>query len=307
MRRWTSSMLLAGWLTFGGLSIAQVPSSLDAGSATIRVLLDGTICRAADTITVLTVATQRTQSGTTRLKRAVAMEHVGPECRHELAGIPPGEYEVWVQQTEIPIIVRQLSVGQGEVSEILVDANTVVSGTVMLNGEPLQSATIEFAQNQGQRRQIATARTDSAGQYQVFLAADGPYAVQFSQELDPDRHAERVAMIGQDRDGVANPGINHMDWLLEGGTLVVLPVGWDGRQSLELLVERVGQMTGVRGVGVTLDSAHPRLVLSALPPGNYRLQWLPPEADGSPARVVTLDSPGAVSVQLQVPSPKLTK
>lgn len=45
-------------------------------------------------------------------------------------------------------------------------------------------------------------------------------------------------------------------------------------------------------------------MLSALPPGDYRLQWVPPEGDGSPAQVVTLDSPREVSVSLQVPSPK---
>jgi hypothetical protein len=274
-------------------------------TATIRVLLDETVCHGVDTVRALTLATHRTQSGMTVDKGVVATQHVSGECRQEFAGLAPGEYEVWFQQGEqLPTIVRQLSVGPGELSELLVDANTVVSGTVTLNGTPLPNTTIQITQKRGLLRQVARGRTDTTGQYQLFLAGDGPYSVQFSQARDPEPTLERVAVIGQDRDGVANPGINHMDWLLEGGTLVVSPVGWDGRQALELLVERMGQTTGVRGVGLSIDSSHPRVTLPGLPLGEYQLQWLPTEPDSLPARVVTLDAPREMSVRLAVPPPK---
>ena len=236
----------------GAPSVSQSTPSRAMETATIRVLLDETVCHAVDTVRALTLATQRTQSGMTIGKRVVATQHVSGECRQEFAGLPPGDYEVWFQQgDQLPTVVRQLPIGPGELSEILVDANTVVSGTVMLNETPLPSTTVQFTQKRGQLRQIARGRTDTAGQYQLFLAGDGPYSVQFSQARDPEPALERVAVIGQDRDGVASPGVNHMDWLLEGGTLVVSPVGWDGQQALELLVERVGQTTGVRGVGLS--------------------------------------------------------
>ena len=164
------------------------------------------------------------------------------------------------------------------------NADVVVGGAVALNGVPFEGVTVEFEQKRGDTRQLASSVTDAAGNYQVFLADEGPYTVVFRRD--------RTIVLGQDQEGTARPGNNRNDWLLEGGTLRVTPVNWDHAKPMSLWIERKEHTGMWYGISVHLEGNRLPLTLIGLGFGAYELHWMEPEHLGklSRATLVTVDA-----------------
>jgi hypothetical protein len=133
------------------------------------------------------------------------------------------------------------------------------------------------------------------GSYQVFLADEGPYTVVFRRD--------KMIVLGQDQEGAARRGNNRADWLLEGGTLKVMPLNWDHVKPISLWIERKEHTGTWYGTSVHLDADRLPLTLIGLGFGTYELHWQDPEQLGELLRttLVTIDAQNREpSVQLLV-------
>lgn len=292
---------MSGWIVRPAV-VLLLSTAVGAGqerSGTLHVTLDETTCRDIDQVVAFYVTTLSLPSGGKTVSNEVAGSAApGPECAWSLAGLRPGNYEVWFQRNGKQVGSRSVAILPGRAAAIRFDADTVVSGAVIFNGEPFQGVTITFTQRAGASRQTATSVTDAAGMYQVTLPSDGPYTVEFSRD--------RTIVLGQAREGQATIGNNRTDWLLEGGTIRMMPVGWDHKASVLLLIERKGARSGIFGVGVYADAEHLPLTLTGLGYGTYQMRWMDDEkhARVSDEHEVTLDATNRdVSLKLEVTPP----
>jgi hypothetical protein len=265
------------------LLVTTAPS--DARRGALRVRLDQTTCRAVDDIGVYSVTTRPDGSGGHFIgKSQIGQSAVTADCAWAVGDLAPGEYEVWFQHGDAKVAVRAAAVASGQTTDVVLNADVIVSGAVALNGVPFEGLTVEFMQKRGDSRQLASSLTDAAGTYQVFLADEGPYTVVFR------RH--KTIVLGQDQEGTARPGNNRTDWLLEGGTLRVMPVNWDRVKPISLWIERK-EHTGIwYGTAVPLEADRLPLTLIGLGFGTYELHWVETQQLGELSRttLVTIDA-----------------
>jgi hypothetical protein len=267
----------------------------DQPSASLRISLDRTACAAIDEMSVHKVVTTPTDnSGGKIIERSqVGQSPVTPDCAWTLAGLAPGEYEVWFHRAGVKLADRPVTIGPDEPAEVMLTHDVLVSGAVLLNGVAFQGVAVEFSQGHGSHRQLAGAVTDATGNYQVFLAEEGPYKVVFRRET--------TVVLGQDHEGVAHKGANRADWLLEGATLKVMPVGWDRIQPMSLWIERVDHTGQTYGTTVALKAERLPLTLVGLGWGTYELSWVDTDTHRSSPTRLSIDAQNSEpSVQLAV-------
>jgi hypothetical protein len=248
-------------------ALAVSSGSAQDGAGALRIRLDQTACRAADSIELVRVTTRPDGSGG-HFTNWVSVGHslVTADCAWSIEAVGPGEYEVWFQHTSIKLAVRPVTIGPGQTVDVALTNDVLVTGSVLLNGAPFRGIAVEFAQYQGSHRLLAEAVTDSTGSYQVFLADESPFTVVFSRE--------KAVVLGQDQEGVAHRGVNQMDWLLEGATLRVMPVNWDRKQPLSLWIERMDHTGQTYGQTVAVQADSLPLTLAGLGWGTYEIRWV---------------------------------
>ena len=89
-----------------------------------------------------------------------------------------------------------------------------------------------------------------------------------------------------------------MDWLLEGGTLKVMPVGWDRKEKIQLWIVRKRPWTGMwYGVALPVEADRLPLTMTGLAFGTYELQLTDYEDNTtvSDVRTVTIDAQNSES------------
>lgn len=293
---------MSGWIVRPAvvLLLSTVIGAGQERSGTLHVTLDETACRAVDEMRAFHVTTQPSPSGGGNIfKTQIDQVVVNADCVWTIGDLAPGEYEVWFEHGSVKVAVRAAGAAAGQTTNVVLNADVVVGGAVALNGVPFEGVTVEFEQKRGDTRQLASSVTDSAGNYQVFLADDGPYTVVFRRD--------RTIVLGQDQEGTAWPGNNRSDWLLEGGTLRVMPLNWDHVKPMSLWIER-RQHTGLwYGTSVHLEAGRLPLTLVGLGFGTYELHWMEAEQVGELSRstLVTIDAQNLEpSLQLAVTGPR---
>jgi hypothetical protein len=262
----------------------------------LHVRLDQTPCSSADEIGVYKVTTRPDGSGGQFIRKLLAGQtSVTRDCAWTLSDLAPGDYEVWFRRAGERVAVRPVTIVANQTTDVALTADVVVSGYVAFNGTPFDGVNIEFEQKRGSRRYSASAVTDASGVYQAFLADEGTYTVVFRRN--------RAIVLGQDQEGTAHTGANRMDWLLEGGTLRVMPVGWDRKERLSLWIERKEHSGIWYATAVAADAEQLPLTLTGLAFGTYQVRWMDVEhtRDMSGPAVVALDAQARdPSVQLAV-------
>ncbi len=295
---------MSGWIVRPA-AVLLLSTALGAGQergGALHVTLDQTACRAVDEIGAYHITTSLEPSGVRSIgKTLIAQGAVTTDCAWNSGEVEPGEYEVWFQHKGVKVAIRAIAVAPGQTTEVALKADVVVAGFVSLNGAPFEGITARFSQKDSSRRKLAEGVTDAAGNYQVFLADEGPYTVTFWRD-------KGVVVLGQDREGTAQRGNNRTDWLLEGGTLTVTPVGWDRLTPISLWIERK-EHTGMLwyGISVHLDTDRLPLTLIGLGLGTYELHWVDTEqlSPLSQTTLVTIDAQNREpSLQLAVTDPR---
>jgi hypothetical protein len=293
---------MSGWIVRPAV-VLLLSTAVGAGqerSGALHVTLDETACRAVDEISAFHVTMQPNPSGGWNIgKTQIDQVVVDADCVWTIGDLAPGEYEVWFQHASAKVAVRAAAVAAGQTTDVALNADVVVGGAVALNGVPFEGVTVEFEQKRRDTRQLASSVTDAAGNYQVFLADEGPYTVVFRRN--------RTIVLGQDQEGTARPGNNRKDWLLEGGTLSVTPVNWDHAKPMSLWIERKEHTGMWYGISVHLEANRLPLTLIGLGFGTYELHWVEAEQVGelSRATLVTIDPQNLEpSLQLAVTGPR---
>jgi hypothetical protein len=288
VRRPSVVLLLTAFVVASGY--AQQPTG------GLHVRLDQTPCSSTDEIGVYKVTTPADGSGGQFIRKLLAGQtSVTRDCAWTLGDLVPGDYEVWFQRAGERVAVRPVTIVADQTADVALTADVVVSGYVAFNGEPFDGVNIEFAPKRGSRRYSASAVTDAAGVYQAFLADEGTYTVVFQRN--------KAIVLGQDQEGTAHAGTNRVDWLLEGGTLRVMPVGWDRKERLSLWIERQEHTGTWYATAVAADADRLPLTLTGLAFGTYEIRWMDVEhtRDMSGPAVVALDAQARDrSVQLTV-------
>lgn len=263
---------MSGWIVRPAV-VLLLSTAVGAGqerSGVLRVTLDETTCRAVDEIGTYRVTTQPNASGGRNIgKTQIGQVVVNADCVWTIGDLAPGEYEVWFQHAGMKLAVRPLTIAAGERAEVALTNDVVVTGAVLMNGAPFRGVAVEFSQQLGSHRQLAETVTDATGNYQALLADEGPFTVVFWRE--------KAVVLGQDQEGTAHRGVNRSDWLLDGGTLKVMPAGWDHKEPILLLIERKGARPRTRrvlGVGVQADADRLPLTLVGLAFGTYEMRWM---------------------------------
>jgi hypothetical protein len=295
---------MSRWIVRPAVILFLLSSELAPGedrTAALHVTLDPTACRAVDEIGAYHVTTRAAPDDGRFIDKAlVGQSAVTADCSWNLSELEPGEYEVWFQHKGAKMAIRTFALVPGQTADVALKADVVVTGFVTFNGAAFGGVTVEFTQKHGSRDQLAEAVTDAAGNYQVFLANEGPYTLVFRRDL--------VIGLGQDREGVAHRGNNRADWLLEGGTMKVMPVEWDRKEKLQLLIERKGPRIGTwYGAGVPVEPDKLPLTVTGLGFGTYEMRWMAYE-DGttvSDAKTVIIDPQNSEpSLELAVTGPQ---
>lgn len=181
------------------------------------------------------------------------------ECDLRIAGIPPGSYDVVVEDhAEKLLRRRRVQVEANQFTNSAVGAVSLVSGAVTLNGRPWPDAIVEFRGiNDG--RPSAAPKTDGQGQYVAELEKPGSYVVAVL--------AKGFPVPGQRLTVDVPRGDKSLDLKLVGGTLTVklsyVDVG-GGRRIMFNLDELGPQKDGRAGFAQSLREDDPDLANGAL-------------------------------------------
>src|SRR5262245_41039455 len=85
----------------------------------LRITLDQTACRTADSIELVSVTTRPIGSDAKSIDyESVGHTAVTPDCEWSLDPVAPGEYEVWFQHDSVKLAVRPLTLGPGETATV---------------------------------------------------------------------------------------------------------------------------------------------------------------------------------------------
>jgi hypothetical protein len=197
----------------------------------------------------------------TRIEPAVTLA-LDNACTSRVAGLPPGLYGVTFDDGTSVITERQVAVTAQATTSVMVDGGTVVGGIAYLNGEPLAGINVQFRNESQKRWYSAKAPTDESGLYEAVMPSAGVYRVRFLQGY--------TELMGQEQQAVITPGVNRLDWYLQGGVIRITLTGWDRHpDGVELTVARTPLELGTTAVSMKAKAGDTSAVLRGLTFGAY--------------------------------------
>lgn len=247
------------------------PASPDKRSALVTA--DSGACARSVVLRLVTVTHRLTASGRNGTSRLEASSSpVGITCRWRIDGLGPGEYEVDLSGPRGSGGAATFTAAPGTLIEVQIPVSSVrVTGTIRINGEPVEHARLMFPGQGGQTR-VETGRD---GRFDVTLAGPGDYRVFLSGD----------SVFSQSTPVSFEAGVHEWDWNIVGGVVTVQVIASGSSGDLEFYFEMAnGSFWGGR-----IPNGSTRLVRRGVLAGTYQLSLKRKGQRVSDATTITIE------------------
>jgi hypothetical protein len=253
----------------------------EVGAATIS--FGPTVCDGTTVVDVTRHGESKALGGTTSTTERVASISRADifNCLQRVAGLTPGSYEITSRSTHGVLASGRVSVRSQETSMVELAAATSVrvSGTVELNGRPIEGLSVAFEDMTSALKRVTTV-TGADGAYEAVLPGPGSFLVVF-------RNANGQVMVGSEQELQVVEKLVTANWSLRSASVQIRLTGWNG-ERLVAIVARPTVMTkpGYVGAQVVLRPGDSQPVaMEGLGVGDYIIEARERGATGEPDRV----------------------